>query len=119
MILDDWKGTYAVDFIGKRDYSSDMFWSHRFILSDSCIYEGSGFQYYSKYICASKFRNDTLIIIADKNVDGYPSFQKGEEMIKIFKKGNLFYTNSLQLIPEEIAKKTIPLIVSVKRTKHL
>lgn len=102
MVSNNWYGNYSLDFSRKRDHAPTMFWEHKFsIKKDSCIYEGSGFQFETKYKCNIKQNKDTLFIYADIHRDGYEKYDKNDIIMKLYKIKNSYYTNTEGLKPEE------------------
>lgn len=106
-ISQKWFGNYSIGFSRGRKYSTAMYWEHTFTITKGfCIYEGSGFQFYSKYNCDMKEKKDTLLIFAKENIDGYQVYEKDELIIKIYKVGDCYYTNTKDLKPEEAENKS-------------
>lgn len=109
-ISSKWLGNYSVNFSRKRNYAPQMYWEHNFIISKNfCNYEGSGFQFYTKYQCTVKENKDTLFVYAKTYQDGYESYDKNELIMKMYKFKNLYYTKTATLKPEEALNKSTKL----------
>lgn len=102
-----WCGTYSLNFHKERKHSTTMYWQHVFIVeNEHCTYEGSGFQFYSKYNCVTKFEDNKLLIFAKENIEGYEIYKKDELIVEIEKINNLYFTKTIDLKPEEAVDNT-------------
>ncbi|GAA5084058.1 hypothetical protein GCM10023210_03430 [Chryseobacterium ginsengisoli] len=83
-----------------------MYWEHNFTLSkDSCNYEGTGFQFYTKYKCFVKEDKDVIFIYSKKYIDGYQIYDDNELIMKMYKFKDFYYTKTTALKPEEALNK--------------
>lgn len=118
-VSSEWYGNYSLNFSRKRSYAPTMYWEHNFNISkDSCNYEGSGFQFYTKYKCYIKENKDTLFVYAKTYQDGYESYDKNELIIKMYKFKNLYYTKTATLKPEEALNKSTKLGYRVSKNEN-
>lgn len=112
-VLDDktflsWKGNYTIGFSEKREVSSNISWEYSLIIdkNNSCTFEGTGFQFYTKYLCTMRALENTLFVYANKHLDGYNTYDEGNLIMKINKIDNDYYMDSDKLIPDsEIEEK--------------
>lgn len=111
-----WQGEYSLSFSLDRKYAPPIYWQHSLkIGNNKCNYEGSGFQFYSKYECYTKENKDTLSVFAIKNLDGYDLYNKDQLIMKLYIKNNTYYTKTKSLKPEEAENKMTKLGYIVHR----